>query len=70
MIAVGALVAIPLVILAFVAVGAIVGALLLVAVLVAMIAACVLVGVLIGDAIGSIGNGRHRAPNVPYWSAR
>ena len=69
MTAAGGMGAILIVILAFVAVGAIVGALILVGALVALVAACVVVGTLIGDAIGSIGRGGRRAPDVSYWNA-
>jgi hypothetical protein len=55
--------------LVFLAVGVVVGALVLLAIIVALIAASVAVGIVIGDAVGSIGNGRRRAPDVPYWSA-
>jgi hypothetical protein len=57
-------------VLVFLAVGVVFGALVLLAVIVALIAASVAVGIVIGDAVGSIGNGRRRAPDVPYWSAR
>lgn len=65
-----ALVGFALLVVAFLAVGIVVGAVLIVAVLVAFVAACVAVGVVIGDAVGAIGNGRRRAPDVPYWSVR
>ena len=70
MIALGALIAVPLVFLAFVAVGAVVGALIVVGTLVALVAASVAVGIVIGDAVGSLGGGRRRAPRVAYWNAR
>ncbi len=65
-----ALIAVPVAILAFVAVGFVTGALILVGILVALVAASVVVGTIIGDAVGSIGTGRRRAPKVAYWSAR
>ena len=65
-----ALIAVPVAILAFVAVGFVAGALLLAGILVALVAASVAVGMIIGDAVGSIGTGRRRAPKVAYWSAR
>jgi hypothetical protein len=70
MMALGALVAIPLVIIAFVAVGAVVGALIVVGILAALVAASVAVGIVVGDAVGSIGRGGRRAPRVAYWSVR
>ena len=70
MIAVVALVAVPVAILAFVAVGFVVGALMLVGIVITLAAASVAVGMIIGDAVGSLGTGRRRAPKVAYWSAR
>lgn len=70
MIALVAIAGVAALVLAFLAVGVVVGALLLVAIVVALLVASVAVGIVIGDAVGSIGNGRRRAPDVPYWSTR
>ncbi len=70
MIALVALLAVPVAILAFAAIGFVVGALILVAILVALVAASVGIGMIIGDGLGSLGTGRRRAPKVAYWSIR
>ena len=70
MIALYALAGLAAVVLAFLAIGIVVGAVILVGLGVVLVGACVVVGIVIGDAVGSIGRGRRRAPDVPYWSAR